>query len=760
MRKELKNLTLILTFFIAFIWYSCENDTPPSGIVEDFNLVPPVLVFNSIGESRQIQVYVKFVGQDAIYLRPKWASFSSTNTSIASVDEEGVVSAIGSGTCKIKVSFKGLQREVSVKVSPNWSDPYADEVVETNFGYGAGFGQDQLPDILLGCPKGGGEWQGSLDVVSLGQGGSITLGFTNNLIVNEPGPDFIVFENGFCISGDCHNMWNETMIVQVSQDGKEWIEFPFDYTPPNYSDPDSFWNIAGSRPVYANCDENSIDPTDPQQAGGDAFDLDDVELDYISFIKVIDTGHPNHPETLVSDMNGDTVDDSGKHSGNCGSSCGADLDTITAANWTHCQGLIFGPEIQEVETDMKILTNYLATSWHEINLSGVGDSWTITTGCWPEPTSKLIKVGASLASSDTTILTVDNYRIIAQNEGTATLTAQRSQLSYEITVNIYPDVIIVNPDSQDFTRIRSSNFGMTNNVSSTGPAPKGLDILKDNLFLVISDSNELWKYSLNDLSLMQTIGLGSTVEYPQDVLILNEKLAVICSDAPSNNSSYIVKVNLETGETVKKIELPEAGAYSLSALKEHLFVGMSNSSNGKVYIVDLSTDEVLDKVLTSNTPNCKSSIVKRGRVYVLCEGDSTHPSVVEVFEGNGAFDHLATLSFGANAKAVSIKDFGDIAYLGDGENEESLLYSIDLKDLEVIRDQNDPIKLDPGSSSMGKVTKLAQDRYDRVWAIDEAKKKIFIFNLADDQGSGQVEIKKTIELNTSPGEIYIRPLFR
>jgi hypothetical protein len=53
------------------------------------------------------------------------------------------------------------------------------------------------PGIVLGPPGNATPTTGSLTVLSLGHGGSITLAFTDNEIVDGPGPDFIVFENPF-----------------------------------------------------------------------------------------------------------------------------------------------------------------------------------------------------------------------------------------------------------------------------------------------------------------------------------------------------------------------------------------------------------------------------------------------------------------------------------------------------------------------------------------------------------------------------------
>src|SRR5262245_34625287 len=61
--------------------------------------------------------------------------------------------------------------------SPGDELPYAREIVSFEPGKGAGFGEDRLPEVVLGPPSGRGERQGSLNVLSLGRKGSIVLGF-------------------------------------------------------------------------------------------------------------------------------------------------------------------------------------------------------------------------------------------------------------------------------------------------------------------------------------------------------------------------------------------------------------------------------------------------------------------------------------------------------------------------------------------------------------------------------------------------------
>ena len=163
------------------------------------------------------------------------------------------------------------------------STRFATSVESFNPGAGPDFGQARLPDIVLGPPKGGGSDAGSLDVATLGNGGSITLGFAPNVIVDGPGGDFIVFENAFYVNGESENgTFAELASVEVSEDGSDFQAFPCTAIEPPYG------SCAGYHPVYANPDVNAIDANDPAVSGGDAFDLADLGLQRARYVRIVD----------------------------------------------------------------------------------------------------------------------------------------------------------------------------------------------------------------------------------------------------------------------------------------------------------------------------------------------------------------------------------------------------------------------------------------------------------------------------------------
>lgn len=149
-----------------------------------------------------------------------------------------------------------------------------------------------LGDVTFGSPGNavGAPLCNHLDVVSLGDGGEITMTF-NPPITNGPGADFAVFENGFPSGG---YMYAELAFVEVSTDGSTFVRFPsVSLTPDpivgdNILDPTDVHNLAGKHPggnIYP-CQGTPFDLSDlagdPLVTGGQ------VNLEHIVFIRVVD----------------------------------------------------------------------------------------------------------------------------------------------------------------------------------------------------------------------------------------------------------------------------------------------------------------------------------------------------------------------------------------------------------------------------------------------------------------------------------------
>ncbi len=179
------------------------------------------------------------------------------------------------------------------------SDPFID-CIESFNPQAATFGQDRMPDVVLGPPVPGPPGMGSLDVLSLGCGGEVTLFFDDPGIVDGPGPDFVVYENPLA-TGD--TAFVEPARVFASADGTTWYGFPCDPT-------GDAVGCAGVTPVT-----QGADPTDWANAGGDAFDLAELGLASARYIRLIDEGEAHYGHRLW-----------------CGNNGGFDLDAIAAVH--------------------------------------------------------------------------------------------------------------------------------------------------------------------------------------------------------------------------------------------------------------------------------------------------------------------------------------------------------------------------------------------------------------------------------------------
>jgi len=185
-----------------------------------------------------------------------------------------------------------------------YADPFVDHVVSYRIGDGGGSGEAALPAIVLGPPHGAGAFTGasSAEAFSLGLNGEIVVEFTDNLLIDLPGPDLTVFENPFLVRGlTTLAPYAEPGTVSVSSDGITWVTFPCHADQPPY-----YPGCAGVYPVFA----NAADPTAPSPlvpstapiaslvgipidefvppagSGGDSFDLGDIGVASARFVRI------------------------------------------------------------------------------------------------------------------------------------------------------------------------------------------------------------------------------------------------------------------------------------------------------------------------------------------------------------------------------------------------------------------------------------------------------------------------------------------
>lgn len=183
------------------------------------------------------------------------------------------------------------------------------------------------PGIVLGPPGSTTPTNGTLTVVSLGHGGSIVLEFSDNEILDGPGPDFIVFENAFFCSAppvaatDPWSVFAEPGIVEASEDGVTWTRFPFDgaalaQVTTLCSDKALLASLHGLFGITPSFTGNWTLPDDPlvfapaapggvSGHGGDAFDLATIGMTRARYLRLID---PNLPIGIPGSADGLDLD--------------------------------------------------------------------------------------------------------------------------------------------------------------------------------------------------------------------------------------------------------------------------------------------------------------------------------------------------------------------------------------------------------------------------------------------------------------------
>jgi hypothetical protein len=163
----------------------------------------------------------------------------------------------------------------------------------------------------------------SFGVVSLGDGGSITLTFTHP-ITNGPGYDFAVFENGFS------DTFLELAFVEVSSNGMDFFRFPSVSLTPTTSqvgpfgmlDPTNIHNLAGKY----------------RQGFGTPFDLSELadhfpllDVRAVTHVRLVDVVGSIDPQYATYDSLGNAINDpfaTAFHTG------GFDLDAVAVLNQT------------------------------------------------------------------------------------------------------------------------------------------------------------------------------------------------------------------------------------------------------------------------------------------------------------------------------------------------------------------------------------------------------------------------------------------
>ncbi len=220
-------------------------------------------------------------------------------------------------------------------------DPFADRVTVFLPLTAGGFGASFVPANVTGPPDGKGTFAPASQPTELaslharlGSGGSVVVEFTDNIVELGAGMDFTVFENVFFVGGKATVRFMEPAIVWVALFDGQWFRFPIDVVPPAAGAPlnlrDPFYYNKG---FAGRNGTTGSDPTNPTASGGDSFDVDEMAvpgLNWIRFIKFQSTGD----NALTDDFGADPVRHTGESNALSGiGSSGFDLDAVSAVNY-------------------------------------------------------------------------------------------------------------------------------------------------------------------------------------------------------------------------------------------------------------------------------------------------------------------------------------------------------------------------------------------------------------------------------------------
>ncbi len=190
--------------------------------------------------------------------------------------------------------------------------PYASSVVAFSQGIGADPGYNN-PQVVLGAPPvadsygwpvsiTSAPWEPS-DVVSLGNGGSITVAFDhpvmNNPLNVEYGIDFLVFGNAFFATdwqgdGRIIGEYFEPAKVEVSQDGVNFYQIANTFADSMYPYTASAGNFVHATPpgiAYMNRQPSDVEADFLGGCGGTQVDISNAigaSLDWIMYVRITD----------------------------------------------------------------------------------------------------------------------------------------------------------------------------------------------------------------------------------------------------------------------------------------------------------------------------------------------------------------------------------------------------------------------------------------------------------------------------------------
>jgi len=257
-------------------------------------------------------------------------------------------------------------------------------------------------------------------------------------------------------------------------------------------------------------------------------------------------------------------------------------------------------------------------------------------------------------------------------------------------------LFVLNANAQNVSRVNLDSATVTNDFATAGDVPADIAVYGSDLLILNSTPPSLEVTDLADGTVKKTVNLPLQSN-PYQILVDQDAIYIT---GWLSNQLYLVN-----GLDYSLVDSVEVGVnpQGLIANQDYIFVansgGYPNYSASTVSVVNKS-DFTLQKNIQVDLNPQNFAWGPLGNLHVVCTGDySSVGGRVDIIDP-GALNVQGVLQFGGTPGFISITDQG-FGYLTDyGTSNYGFLYKYDALQNTVIRDQSNPIQINPGAMDL------------------------------------------------------------
>jgi len=257
-------------------------------------------------------------------------------------------------------------------------------------------------------------------------------------------------------------------------------------------------------------------------------------------------------------------------------------------------------------------------------------------------------------------------------------------------------LFVLNANAQNVSRVNLDSASVTNDFATAGDVPADIAIYGSNLLILNSTPPSLEVANLSDGAVTKTVNLPLQSN-PYQMLVDQDAIYIT---GWLSNQLYLVN-----GLDYSLIDSVEVGVnpQGITSNQNYIFVansgGYPDYSASTVSVVKKS-DLTLDKNIPVDLNPQNFAWGPLGNLHVVCTGDySSVGGRVYIIDSN-SLDVIGALQFGGTPGFIAITDQG-FGYLTDyGNSNYGFLYKYDALQSAVIRDQSNPIQINPGAMDL------------------------------------------------------------